>query len=120
MKKIILCLILLATFFWGSGQTITAQDADKHIGDSVTVCGKIFGGRFFETSKGSPTLLNMGAAFPASPLTIMIPGTVRTAAGFAPEDQFKEKMVCVTGKIVLFKDRPEIIVYDMNQIVVSK
>jgi hypothetical protein len=121
MKKLLLLITICSiSNFAFSQQTITPNDASKHIGETVKVCGKIFGGRYFETSNNAPTLLNMGAAFPASPLTIMIPGNVRAKMGNAPEIELKEKNVCVTGKIELFKDKPEIIVTEVSQLEVSK
>ncbi len=115
MKKTFTLIIFIVACHAGFAQ-ISPDDAPKRVGDSITVCGKIFGGRYFETSNGSPTLLNMGAPFPASPLTVMIPGDVRNKIGYAPEIQLKDKNVCVTGRIQLFKDKPEIVIYNMSQL----
>ena len=120
MKKIYILLFAIAFSQVVSAQTFTPDEASKHVGEKVTICGKVFGGRFFETSKNSPTLLNMGAAYPASPLTIMIPGDVRTKLGYAPETELKEKNICVTGEIILYKERPEIIVNDVSQLEIKK
>ena len=117
----IIFTLLLFTFSHSvvSAQKFTAEQAASKVGDSIEVCDKIFGGRFFETSKGSPTLLNMGAAYPASPLTIVIPGDVRIKMGYVPEQQLKDKNVCVMGRVILFKEKPEIIVYNVSQIQVQ-
>lgn len=120
MKKLYILFSFLTLSFFANAQAYAPEDAAKHVGDSIQVCGKIFGGRYFETSKGCPTLLNMGAAYPASPFTIMIPGAVREKLGYAPETEWKEKNVCVLGKVILFKEKPEIIVYDISQVVVQK
>jgi hypothetical protein len=120
MKKILFILGISFISLSGFSQVISPEDASKHIGDSVQICGKIFGGRFFETSSNAPTLLNMGAAFPASPLTIMIPGSVRAKLGYAPEQELRDKNICVWGKVVLFKDKPEIIIYDVKQLSITK
>lgn len=119
MKKTFTFFLLLGACYYGFAQTLSAEQAAKKVGDSIKVCDKIYGGRFFETSNGSPTLLNMGAAYPASPLTIMIPGDVRIKMGYAPELQLKDKNVCVLGKVILFKEKPEIIVYNISQIQVQ-
>jgi len=116
MKKLYFLLSFIAIAGFASAQTFTPEEGAKHVGDSIKVCGKIYGGRFFETSNGSPTLLNMGAAFPASPLTIMIPGSVRSKLNYMPEAQLKDKNVCVRGHVTLFKERPEIIIYDISQL----
>ena len=49
----------------------------------------------------------------------MIPGDVRAKMGYAPELQLKDKNVCVLGKVILFKEKPEIIVYNISQIQVQ-
>ena len=116
MKKLCILFTVLSFSLFASAQSLTPEEAAKHVGENIKVCGKIFGGRFFETSKGSPTLLNMGAAFPASPLTIMIPGEVRTKLGYIPEQHLKEKNICVTGTVILFKEKPEIVVNEISQI----
>lgn len=119
MKKIFTFLLFIFSSYFISAQTFSAEQAEKKVGDSIKVCDKIYGGRFFETSKGSPTLLNMGAAYPASPLTIMIPGEVRIKMGYAPELQLKDKNVCVMGRVILFKEKPEIIIYNISQILLN-
>lgn len=119
MKKTFTLFLFLGSYYSLSAQTFSAEQASKKVGDSIKVCDKIYGGRFFETSNGSPTLLNMGAAYPASPLTVMIPGEVRIKLGYAPEQQLKDKNVCVLGKVILFKEKPEIIVYNVSQIKVQ-
>ncbi len=120
MKKILLISTICFVSKLSFAQAHSPEDATNHIGDSIKICGKIFSGRFFETSNNSPTLLNMGAAYPASPLTVMIPGTVRSRMGYAPEIELKEKNVCVSGKIILYKEKPQIIVYSASQLEVSK
>lgn len=102
-------LFLLSTSAF-SQTTIQLADVNKHIGDSVTVCGTMSGGRYLEKSKGAPTFLNMGAAFPNHSLTIVIWSNMRKQFETAPELLFKDKEVCVTGRIELFKDKPQIVV----------
>ena len=101
-------------------QEIKIEDAAKHEGDSVTICTKIFGARYFETSNRSPTLLNAGAKYPDAPLTIVIFGESRAAFKNKPEDYYPDKNICVTGKIVIYKGKPEIIVTDEKQLVVKE
>lgn len=120
MKKIIAILSFsLATTIACAQQEIKIEDAAKHEGDSVTICTKIFGGRYFENSNRAPTLLNAGAKYPDAPLTIVIFGENRTAFKNKPEEFYIDKKVCVSGKIVIFKGKPEIIVTEEKQIVVK-
>lgn len=119
MKKIFTLIAFIGFAQFGFAQSLSPEDAAKHVGETVKVCGKIFGGRFFETSTNCPTLLNMGAAFPASLLTIMITLDVRTKLGYMPEQELKEKNICVTGKVEMFKGKPEIVVNDVSQLEVT-
>ena len=101
-----------------SAQNITPQDAAKHIGEKVTVCGKIFGGRFFEQNE--KTLLNMGAAYPNHTLTIVIAGADRKKFDTKPEEFYTNKEVCITGEVRDFKGKPEVQVTEITQIVVNE
>jgi hypothetical protein len=120
MKKLLFVLVVTFICSTGFAQTFTPEEAGKHVGDSVKVCGKIFGGRFLETSNGAPTLLNMGAAYPKNPFTIWVAGTVRAKMGTALEITLKDKDVCVTGVVTLYKEKPEMKVFDSAQIEVVK
>lgn len=101
-------------------QEIKIEDAAKHEGDTVTICTKIFGARYFESSNKAPTLLNAGAKYPDAPLTIVIYGESRAAFKNKPEEYYPEKNICVTGKIVTYKGKPQIIVTDEQQLVVKE
>ena len=100
-------------------QEIKMDDLPKHVGDSVTVCTKIYGGIFLDRSKDTPTLLNAGDKYPNAPLTVVIWADARQMFKEKPELLFKDKDVCITGKISLFKDKPQIVVYSEKQIVVK-
>lgn len=119
MKKYLLLLAFLAlATFNASAQSITPQDAAQHIGEKLTICGKIYGGRFFE--KNEKTLLNMGAAYPNHTLTIVIEGADRKKFSMKPEEFYTNKEVCITGEIRDFKGKPEVQVTEITQIVVSE
>ena len=110
MKKHILVTALLFLSFYSFSQTvIKLEEVSKHIGDSVTVCGKVRGIRFLETVKNTPTFINLGQAFPNHSLTIVIWNEVRKQFETAPEVMFKDKEVCVTGRIELFREKPQIV-----------
>lgn len=94
---------------------ITIEEAPKHAGEMVKVCTKIYGGKYIESSK-APTLLNAGADFPDNPLTLVIWSDKRANFKNPPEVFYKGKDVCVTGKVQLYKGKPEIVVTAEEQI----
>jgi micrococcal nuclease len=120
-KFIVAAFLVIASSISVSAQTkITPDAAAKHIGDSVTVCGKIFGGKYFDRGDNKITLLNMGAAYPQSPLTIVIEADSRKNFANKPEEFYAEKEVCITGIVKEFKGKPQIIITKEAEITVQK
>ena len=122
MKKLIICSLLALVYSLSSQaqKEIPIDSLSSHIGDSVKVCSKIYGGIYLERSNNKPTLLNMGGAYPNNPLTILIWDDVRKQFKDAPETYYKDRDVCVFGKVILYKYKPEIIIYDARQIIVGE
>src|SRR5215204_3666360 len=101
--KHIFTLFLLLTFHLSWAQTeIRLEDIASHVGDSIKVKGKISGARYLESANNTPTFINIGGKYPDQLLTIVIWGDVRKKFEFKPEEMYKEKDVCVTGKISEF------------------
>lgn len=119
MKRIF--ITLFAFFITGlvNGQTsIKLEEISQYIGDSVIVCGKVEDIRYFENSKNQPTLLNIGAKFPNQLLTVVIWGNVRAEFKNKPEEM-QDKQVCITGRITLYKEKPQIIIENPGQIAIQ-
>ena len=114
--NLIACFFIIANYSFGQ-QEIKINELKQHVGDSVKVCTKVFSARYLEDAKGSPTFLNAGGKYPNSPLTIVIRGDERQNFDNAPEKFYPGKAVCVTGKIELYKDKPQIVVTSKSQIV---
>lgn len=95
---------------------IPLQDVARHVGDSVTLTGKVYGGRFFPQGEGRPTLLNLGAPYPNQLLTVVIRGTARPQFSFVPEKDLLNKDVRVSGKVELYKGKPQVVIYSPEQL----
>jgi hypothetical protein len=98
------------------GATFTAAEAKDHTGEKITVCDKVFGTRFLENSNGQPTFLNLGAAYPNSPFTIVIFGTELANFKEKPEVFYNNKKVCATGLIKEYNGKPEMILSNESEI----
>ena len=117
MKKYYVGMVLsLITSAGFSQSTVTAAEAGKHVGEKITVCDKVFGGRFLENANDQPTLINMGDAWPNNPFTFVIFGDNRKKFSYKPEHFLVNKQVCVTGEIKTYRDKPQIIVTDTAQV----
>jgi hypothetical protein len=118
MKHVIFVLVLLLSSVCSfSQQQINLKDAAAYKGDTVLVCGMVSGGRYFSGSKDSLTLLNLGAAYPNQQLTIVIGPEARKEFKDAPETFFKDKQICIYGRISLYNNKPQIILYHQDQLV---
>jgi hypothetical protein len=90
-------------------QTIPTDSVMNYIGKTVKVCDKVYG---THVSKGEKkvTSLNLGADFPHQKMSIVIFENALPKFSYKPEIFLKDKNVCVTGKVMTYKDKPQIIV----------
>jgi hypothetical protein len=120
MKKLIVLFSVVALFtIKASAQTtIPAKDAAKHLNENVTICDKVWSTKFFDNT--SMTLMDVGGFHPNQLLTIVIKSEDRKKFSGKPEDDYKDKNICVTGTVIDFKGKPEIVVTDPSQIKISQ
>lgn len=115
MKQLTVLFIACAISFTSKAQTkIDVTDAAKHMNETVTICTKVYGVKALD----KVTLINLGAKYPGSPLTIAIAAADREA--FADLSALNGKDICVTGKIIDYKGKPEIIVTKKEEITVEE
>ena len=86
---------------------IKLEDVQQATGKTITVTGKVFSSKDI----GSMLLVNLGAAYPNQLLTLAIKGKAKDS--FANLDG---KTLTVTGQVINYKGKPEIIVSDTTQI----
>jgi hypothetical protein len=114
--------ILVVVVLWaalGLAQTsISAAEAKNHIGERATVCGEVAGVHYAARSRGNPTFINLDKPYPNQIFTVLIWGSDRPKFG-DPEETYRSKHICVTGKISDYKGVPEIVAYEPSQIKVQ-
>jgi hypothetical protein len=89
----------------------TATEAAKHVGETAIVKDRVDG--FHQSGKGN-IFLNMGGKYPNQAFTAFIPSG--SAAQFSKVQQYEGQTISVSGKIVLYKGKPEIVVTSPSQI----
>jgi hypothetical protein len=94
----------------GPAKSIAIGEVSAHMGETVTVCSKVFGYKKLDNS--GMILVNLGAAYPDQLLTVVLKGD---AAGL-PMDQLDNTNLCATGKLIEYKGKPEIVVTDPKMI----
>jgi hypothetical protein len=114
MKTILIIIFCLRSVLSFAQKEIKIDDAKNHVGDTVKICTKIYGGKFLE--KDTLTLLNAGGYYPDAPLTIIIRAEALRQFN-NPVLYYKDRNICVTGKVELFKNKPQIVITTKSQIV---
>lgn len=88
--------------------TIAAEDASKHIGETVTICERVYGGKVVSAS--NTIILYLGGYYPNQALTVVINGADKGKFKGRPETDDRGKDFIVTGKLVNYQGRPAIFV----------
>jgi hypothetical protein len=83
--------------------TIELKDVASHINEYVKTSGLVYGYKPLE----GLTLVNLGAAYPNQLMTVVLKGAAQKLI-----PALDGKTITVTGKLVLYKEKPEIVVTD--------
>ena len=109
-NKIAIIGLICTIGLCGETETINAAEAAKHIGEYKTVCGKVVSTFYHKKGRAQQTYLNIDKAYPNQIFTILIWGSDRKYFDGAPEEIYRDKDVCVDGKISSYKGSPQIMV----------
>ena len=90
--------------------TLTTAEAAQHVGENRTVCGEIVNTHVAETSHGTPTFIDIDQPWPNQVFDLVIWGDRKADVGDFP----RSGKICASGKIVLYKNRPEIFLQDWH------
>jgi len=106
MRATITAAFLAFAIFAYGQQTkdYSAAEAAKHVGETATVTDKV--ANVFESKAGN-IFLNFGPRYPNQVFTAFIPKD--SADQFPNVKELNGRTVSITGKIVLYKGKPEIV-----------
>jgi micrococcal nuclease len=91
---------------------ISADSAAKHVGETATVEGTVANVK--HAPRFHAIFVDFGAAYPNQSFTALI--NEKDAPKFPDVDKLMSHKARVTGKIVLYKGRPEIVVTEASQL----
>jgi len=112
MKKILLtnlAILFLTTAVLAQKGSFSAAEFNKNLGKAETLCDTVYSLRIFSDTL---TLLNMGGAYPNQKYTVAVRGNKINLDW----TNIKGKPLCVTGVFIMYKERPEIVVTEPDQI----
>jgi DNA/RNA endonuclease YhcR with UshA esterase domain len=96
---------------------IAAAEARRHVDEEATVCGLVARAYYAASARGRPTFLDFDHAYPEEVFRVVIWGVDREKFPHPPERLYGGgKRFCVTGRIQLFRGKPEIVAHAAGQI----
>lgn len=119
MKKnfALIALILLIGYSVSAQSRIPAKDAAKHLNQTVTIADRVYSTKLIENT--NMVLLDVGGEHPNQYLTVVIKGEDRSKFNSKPEEYYKGRDVTVTGKLIDYKGKPEIVVSSPDNLKVT-
>jgi DNA/RNA endonuclease YhcR with UshA esterase domain len=115
MKATVLLFAIFLTITPARTETISACDANKHVGELVTVEGVV--SDVHHAKSGKATFINMCGAFPNNGFSGVIFSD--DLAKFPEIDSLKGKTIDITGRTKSYQGSPETILNDPAQLKVK-
>ncbi len=115
MKKLLSVITTICFSQTMFSQTVALDSVAKYEGKTITVCSKVLGTHVSSGEKKNTTL-NFGKPYPDNTFTVFIAESDLTNFKYNPSEFLKDKTICITGTVKMYKDKPEIIVSKEEQI----
>lgn len=118
MKKFI--ALLFFTFIpIVKAQNVSLDSIAKYEGKTVTICEKVLS-TFQSKGEHKNILLSFGQPYPKNTFTVVIFEKDLANFTYNPAETLKNKIICITGKVIIYKDKPEFIVTKEEEITIKK
>ncbi len=91
----------------------------RHIGDSVSISGRVTGVDYAWDGKSKLALLYLGLPHPNQYLTLSIPATTNNFSGISPEEFYINKEISANGIIVLRNNLPQMHIDSKDQLYIK-
>jgi endonuclease G len=116
MKKLVLLFaaVLFSCHLWAQN-TVSADSLTYFEGQLIRVCATVTG-THISTGKSETTFINFGEPFPKHFFSLVIFQKDAESFSYKPAEFMNGKNICITGKVKLYKGRPEIIISNEKQI----
>ena len=116
MKKFIVFFLAGCCFQQSFSQYKSSTNPTEHIGDTITISGRIYSGNYLIHVKTKPTFLNMFDSVPNHRLMIRIDSGDREKFATPPENAYLNQYISITGRVENYKGTPLIKISDPSMI----
>lgn len=93
-----------------SPRIVPAQEAGRYVGSTVTVCDSVASATFAARSRGQPTFINLARPYPNQVFTVVVWGDDRDRFPVPPDRAYRNRRICVTGRVTTYRGTPQIVV----------
>jgi hypothetical protein len=100
-------------------QSVSLDSVGNYIGKTVTIC-ELVQSTFQTKSESKVSYINFGKPYPNHSFTVVIFKKDLENFDYDPVVFFKNKTICVTGEVSVYKDKPQIVVNSPKQLVVKE
>ena len=118
MKKLLILFISICVTQISFSQTVPLDSVTNYEGKTITVCSKVQS-TFLTKGDKKTTYINFGNPYPNTTFTVVIFEGDLPNFKNTPSEYLKDKSVCITGKVKIYKGKPEMIVNKEEQIKVE-
>lgn len=116
MKRLfLLCATVIYSCHMWAQNTVTADSLSYHEGQFIRVCATVTG-IHVSTGKSETTFINFGEPFPNNSFSLVIFQKDAETFSYKPAELLENKNICITGRVKIYKGKPEIIINNEKQI----
>ena len=119
MKNLFALFISICLWQISFSQTVPLDSVASYVGKTITVCSKVQS-TFVTKGDKKTTYINFGKPYPDATFTAVIFESSLEKFKYTPSEFLKDKNVCITGKVSIYKDKPQIIVSSQEQIKIEQ
>ena len=117
-KLILISILIILTNSTVVSQTIPLDSVINYEGKTVTICSKVQG-VFTTRGEKKTTYISFGNPYPNATFTaIIFDGNLKNFK-YNPSEYLKDKNVCLTSKVVMYKGKPEMILTNEEEVKVE-
>jgi hypothetical protein len=103
---------------FAQADTLTAEQAKTLINKEVIVKANVAGTRLFDKDGNKTFLINLDKRYPQSPLTVVLYDKAYKDLNLQYE--LEDKDIVAKGTVLLYNDRPQIIINDVKNLKILK
>ena len=118
MKQILILIFSICLTQILFSQTVPLDSVINYEGKTITVCSKVQS-TFLTKGVKKTTYINFGKPYPNTTFTAVIFEGDLPNFKYTPSEYLKDKQVCLTGKITIYKGKPQMIISKEEQIKVE-